>query len=385
MKQRLHRRKVLLTCDGEYSSSRRVISGALRRMAAMADWDVTTLGYRNRGFLRSVRLLCGKRPFDGVISDSDIPWTGGLGKMLPQAVFVSAAVPTPDWTRFGCMADNAAIADAAAAALLRLEPRHFAYVGARAHSMENSHSRLRERRFREVLAKKGCEVTTLLVDDPGFAQGLAALPKPVGIFAYNDITAAKVLSELANLGIPVPGQASVIGVDNNPDICENTRPPLSSVDPDFESAGRIATEILVAALNGRGKVPGRMFGVLGVAERESTQNVNAGNRMVAATREILRRRYAEKLTLEIIAGELHVSRRLLTLRFREITGHTIHGELDEIRLAAARRMLESRTKPVKQIAAACGFPTLENFHRRYRRRYGQTPRGASQRKRCGVG
>ena len=42
---------------------------------------------------------------------------------------------------------------------------------------------------------------------------------------------------------------------------------------------------------------------------------------------------------------------------------------------AAHKMLMSRTRPVKEIAAACGFPTLENFYRRYRQRFGHTPRG----------
>ena len=93
-------------------------------------------------------------------------------------------------------------------------------------------------------------------------------------------------------------------------------------------------------------------------------------------RDILQREYGEKLSLGLIARRLNVSPRLLTLRFREITGHSVHEELQEIRLSAAHKMLLSRTRPVKGIAAACGFPSLENFYRRYRRRYGQTPRGA---------
>jgi LacI family transcriptional regulator len=204
------------------------------------------------------------------------------------------------------------------------------------------------------------------VDNPVFTQLLAELPKPVGIFAYNDVTAAKVLSVLHAMGISVPEQAAVVGVDNDTDICENTHPPLSSVALDFESAGRLAVEILAAALDGRRRVPHRIFGVLGVTERGSTQSGRTGSRMILAVRDILRREYGEKLSLGSIARRLNVSPRLLTMRFREITGHSVHGELQEIRLSAAHKMLMSRTRPVKEIAAACGFPTLENFYRRYR-------------------
>ena len=376
MKRKPTRRNILLTFDSNYSSSRRVASGALRRIAEIPDWDVTMLNFRNRGFQRSVRLLSERQPFDGVISDSDIPLSDGLSKSLRNAIFVNAVAPSQGWTHFGCMIDNAAIAEAAVSSLMLLKPRHFAYVGARAHEMEDSHSRARERRFRQFLVKKGLAVTSLFVDDDRFSTDLAALPRPVGIFAYNDITAAKALSELHALGVQVPEQAAVIGVDNDPDICENTHPPLSSVDPDFEAAGRMAVEVLSAALSERRRIPILKFGVSGVVERRSTQSGKTGSRMVSKAREILRRRYGERLSLELIAGELNISPRLLSLRFREITGGTVHAELEEIRLAAARRMLKSRTLPVKAVAAACGFPSLENFYRRYRRRYGTTPRSA---------
>ena len=376
MKLKPTRRNILLTFDSNYSSSRRVASGALRRIAETPDWDVTMLNFRNRGFQRSVRLLSERQPFDGVISDSDIPLSDGLSKSLRNAIFVNAVAPSQGWTHFGCMIDNAAIAEAAASSLMPLKPRHFAYVGARAHEMEDSHSRARERRFRQFLVKKGLAVTSLFVDDDRFSTDLAALPRPVGIFAYNDITAAKALSELHALGVQVPEQAAVIGVDNDPDICENTHPPLSSVDPDFEAAGRMAVEVLSAALSERRRIPILKFGVSGVVERRSTQSGKTGSRMVSKAREILRRRYGERLSLELIAGELNISPRLLSLRFREITGGSVHAELEEIRLAAARRMLKSRTLPVKAVAAACGFPSLENFYRRYRRRYGTTPRSA---------
>ena len=376
MKRKPTRRNILLTFDSNYSSSRRVASGALRRIAEIPDWDVTMLNFRNRGFQRSVRLLSERQPFDGVISDSDIPLSDGLSKSLRNAIFVNAVAPSQGWTHFGCMIDNAAIAEAAASSLMPLKPRHFAYVGARAHEMEDSHSRARERRFRQFLAKKGLAVSSLFVDDDRFSPDLAALLRPVGIFAYNDITAAKVLSELHTLGVQVPEQAAVIGVDNDPDICENTHPPLSSVDPDFEAAGRMAVEVLSAALSERRRIPILKFGVSGVVERRSTQSGKTGSRMVSEAREILRRRYGERLSLELIAGELNISPRLLSLRFREITGGTVHAELEEIRLAAARRMLKSRTLPVKAVASDCGFPSLENFYRRYRRRYGTTPRSS---------
>ena len=69
--------------------------------------------------------------------------------------------------------------------------------------------------------------------------------------------------------------------------------------------------------------------------------------------------------------------RLLSHRFREITGHSVHDEIAETRLEAARELLLKSTDPVKTIAAACGYPTLQNFYRHFKRRYGTSPQSTS--------
>lgn len=374
MKRKSSRQNILLAYGSSYPSGSRIASGALRRLADLPEWDVTVMNYKNQGFLRSVRTLSRKHPFDGIIAETSVPLTGGLRKALPKAVVVNAALPTAEQSNFGCIVDNAAIAKAAAATLVRLAPHHFAYVGVRSSAHAIAHSSARAQHFQRILADRGHGSSLLFADDPLLGQKLAALPKPIGIFAYNDRTAALVLSHCRALGIAVPDQASVVGVDNDPDICENTRPPLTSVSPDFEKAGRLAVEIMSAALRGQTPALHRAFGICGVVERGSTQSARTGSRMVTVVRELLRRHYAEKLTLQHLASRLKISTRLLSLRFREITGRSVHEELDEIRLTKAHRLLESQTSPIKAVATTCGFPSVENFYRRYRRRFGQTPR-----------
>ena len=50
---------------------------------------------------------------------------------------------------------------------------------------------------------------------------LQSLPKPCGIFAANDFAADYVLSTCQIMGIRVPDDVAVIGVDNDVTICEN--------------------------------------------------------------------------------------------------------------------------------------------------------------------
>src|SRR5438477_512426 len=61
---------------------------------------------------------------------------------------------------------------------------------------------------------------------------VAALPRPVGILACYDIKAQQLLAACRAAGVAVPEEVAVLGVDNDPVLCELCDPPLSSVIPD---------------------------------------------------------------------------------------------------------------------------------------------------------
>ena len=375
---RTKRQNVLVVHDSDYSCDRRIVTGALNGLSKHLDWSTTTLNFHNTGFLQSVRLLNQDIPFDGVIACSSMPLTKAFVAELPNARFVSATTDMDPHSRPSCVIDNKAIANTAADALLHLGCRTFAYVGVEDTPFRRFHSRERAQNFGKALQKAGHSAQAVLIDDPRLERFLTELPKPAGIFAFNDKTAAALLKVIRALRIDVPGQIAVIGVDNDPDICANTHPPLSSIDPDFEMAGVFAVELLERAFAGRKPRSRKVFGVRGVVHRESTTSCKTGGRAIARAREIIRRDYAKRLTLDSIAHDLRISPRLLSLRFREITGHSVHDEIAETRLEAAKSLLMKSTDPVKAIAASCGYPTLQNFYRHFKRRYGTSPQDAER-------
>ena len=55
------------------------------------------------------------------------------------------------------------------------------------------------------------------------------------------------------------------------------------------------------------------------------------------------------------------------------TGATIRGSIEETRLKAARRMLQSSDAPVSAIAARCGFSSSNYFIRIFHARTGLSP------------
>lgn len=64
---------------------------------------------------------------------------------------------------------------------------------------------------------------------PALVQWIRALPKPVGLFAMDDIAAADLAAACVDAGIPVPERVAILGVNNDDLICESAWPPLSSI------------------------------------------------------------------------------------------------------------------------------------------------------------
>jgi len=69
---------------------------------------------------------------------------------------------------------------------------------------------------------------------------LLALPKPSGLFAAFDPLSKQVLDTCLAAKIRVPEELTVMGVDDDETLCENTAPTLSSVQADFEGGAFLA-------------------------------------------------------------------------------------------------------------------------------------------------
>ncbi len=83
--------------------------------------------------------------------------------------------------------------------------------------------------------------------------------------------------------------------------------------------------------------------------------------------------YMTDVSIEHLAGSLHIDRRYLTNVFRKSYGISPHAFLMELRLNKAREFLRSGCT-VTDAAAMAGFSDLPNFSKKYKSRFGLTPR-----------
>ncbi|MGJ0203315.1 substrate-binding domain-containing protein [Leucobacter sp. gxy201] len=178
------------------------------------------------------------------------------GSMLSDAQLASLAASTPFVvvSRLVPGIDSVAADDRLGGSLAT---QHLIDLGHRRilHLMPPVAPHYSERRagYRETMRAAGLRP---LIQDTGFsladatetaAAVLRAADRPTAIFADNDIAALGVLTAAAELGIPVPGELSVIGYDNTraaalPGVA------LSSVDQQARTLGRIGAEYALEAL-----------------------------------------------------------------------------------------------------------------------------------------
>lgn len=278
--------------------------------------------------------------------------------------------------------DSVVTANLAARELLATGFTHFAYVP---YPKERFWSTERETAFTKSIEINGgtCRVfrarSASGADSPEYLRRLrefvAALPRPCGIFAANDHTAAGVLTTARLLELSVPDDIAVIGVDNYANICEDTTPPLSSIEPDYYRAGTTAAMLMMEIVQ-TGKEPkllrGRTFGPVRIVRRASTRILRHHDADVEAALELIQKESCAGLTAERVTRLFACSRVYAEMRFRKATGQSILETIQAVRLERAKELLRNPDRQIKAIADFCGFKNPTALCKFFRSKTGQT-------------
>lgn len=82
---------------------------------------------------------------------------------------------------------------------------------------------------------------------------------------------------------------------------------------------------------------------------------------------------ANPLTVDELAGVAALSPRQFSRAFRAETGQTPAKAIEQIRIEAARLMIEDTRHPMDRVARDCGFVDLRRMREAFLRQYGQPP------------
>ena len=324
--------------------------------------------------------------FDGVIADLDDPRIPkrlvGLG--IP-AVGVGGIREDCSWNLqiSTVSTNNRRIAELAANHLTERGLQHFAYCGVPGRTVDPWNQQRREA-FAERVKQAGCECSIYTGRHSAshsweqlqekLANWLTGLPKPLGLMAANDARARHVLEACRRLGLRVPEDVAVVGVDNDELICNLAHPPLTSIVQGTEEIGYRAAKLLNRAMKRKNsRLSHVLVDPVDVVTRESTDLVATEDTVASTSLLYIRQHASEGIGVAEVARAAGVSRSTLDARFRRVVGRSVHEEIQRCQLNTARQFLTTTNLPVEEVARRAGFSSAQYMNAVFRRVLGQTP------------
>lgn len=222
----------------------------------------------------------------------------------------------------------------------------------------------------------------------GFAETLArtvpkvklgaSLPVPCGVLCFSESDAARFIADCRARGLNIPGDVAVLGIGNDPFLCEGGEMAISSVDQDLGGAALEACALLDRLMGGtasRSEAAGiRLIPPRGVIARTSTDTLAHADPTVRAILVYIHRNLHRSFGAAEIATTLNMPRSTIDHLFTGTIGHAIGREILNQRLQRAKRLLKDPTIQLKDISAACGFCNPSFFTNVFKRETGQLPK-----------
>ncbi len=160
---------------------------------------------------------------------------------------------------------------------------------------------------------------------------LKELTTPVAVLADHDSAAHDLADMCQLLGLRVPDDVAILGVDDDELECQLAFPPLSSVAIPAERIGFEAAKLLDRMLADKRLSKDSIFlPPVRVVPRHSTSMFAVDESMVTAALHYIRNHLAEPLKVSAIAEKLVVRRRALEQKFRALLGRSVLDEIHRV-------------------------------------------------------
>lgn len=279
--------------------------------------------------------------------------------------------------------DSVAVGREAAHTLLKQGIyKSYGYAGYRT---DDDWSRERGKAFRDALDKAGfvgrmldvAHYSDKVEDKATVVEWLKTMPKPCGILAACDDRAFEILDICRETNIKVPAEVGILGVNNDPLLCENTEPKLSSIQPDFIGEGRTAAEILERMMSGGTIAEDRRIvrlGIRAIIHRESTVAQSEAGKLVQKVLAYINHEAVNGIGVEDVARRFKVSRSLLELRFRELQNESVYEAMLRVRFEEVKHRLRHTNDPILEITRACGWENPTPPKALFKKRFGMSMR-----------
>ena len=311
----------------------------------------------------------------------------------PVSVCVYTLPADTDFNDYGpgvvVIVDNAAIGCQAADFLLDRGLSNFAFFGSLTRR-ESIAGELRcaafGARIRAVLGERGTFTQWFMGtqmpngdywDPEGEEVGrwVSSLPLPCGVFTNGDREAFLLERVCLRLGIDIPGQMEILSINNSNGLCEQAKPPLTSLELDYGACAQSVITMLLELIADPNLPRERRVDRVStcrLVERGSTSvSRNRGN-LVTRAREYIRVHACEGIGVRDVVEHLGVSRRLLEKLVRESTGRTLLELMQPVKLESCRHLLETTNLPITEVVQRSGYSLTSHPGRLFHKTYGMS-------------
>jgi LacI family transcriptional regulator len=206
------------------------------------------------------------------------------------------------------------------------------------------------------------------------SRWLKSLPKPIGLMACDDNQGQHITEACRHLGIRIPEEVAVLGVDNDEMICDLSDPPLSSIALDVEKGGYDTAKLLDHMIkHGIAEYHDIIVKPMQVITRYSTDIYATNDDHIATSLKFIHQNIDKNLHVDEVVKQVPLSRRALEKRFLEITGYPVYKYIFNLRIEKFTQKLLDTDMSVFEIALDMGLTDSKNIARQFRQVKGCSP------------
>ena len=205
-------------------------------------------------------------------------------------------------------------------------------------------------------------------------EWLLSIPKPIAIMACDDNQGANLIEACHGIGIKIPSEVSVMGVDNDEALCSLGSTTLTSIQIDIEEGGRQAAALVERLVEDpKASVEDVILRPVKIVGRMSTAAFATTDQQILKALLFVHKNALKKISVSDVMAEAALSRRLLERRFKSVTGKTLYEYITDQKLKYFADQLVETDEQVINIALSMGENDTKSISRRFKQLYGCTP------------
>lgn len=323
----------------------------------------------------------GERPYDGIIARTHPSLANSAKKHNVPLVNVWHSSPVKSVPLV--YSNSAECGTHSAEHLLERGFRRFGFI----HRQDHRADELELDAFAHSVTEAGYDYSDLLIDsgDPidvrswgrmqaEMLEWLQSFERPFGLFVPQSSLARQIIHLCNNLGWSVPLDVAIVCGENEPTLCENPAPSLTSISRNYDTVGYEAAKLLDSLLEGADPPDEPvMVRPKGIISRNSTDFFAVEDDLVSEALRFINANLRQPLDVELIAAANATSPRTLQRRFKACMNRSVASEVRRLRTQLAKRMLTEPDRQISQIAHETGFKSAKRMHDVFIREVGVSP------------